>query len=98
MDSNCKIEEELCKVIIIFIIEGDFVSGFIIKVWDVQMQAVFSLCGKLFNCYGLIKKVVYENEEFNFLQYVLNIEDGLDELCYNWVVIVMDVDVDGMYI
>lgn len=82
----------------IFITEGDSASGSITKSRDVNTQAVFSLKGKPLNCYGMTKKVVYENEEFNLLQNALNIEDGLDELRYNNIVIATDADVDGMHI
>jgi topoisomerase-4 subunit B len=82
----------------IFICEGDSASGSITKTRDVNTQAVFSLKGKPLNSFGLGKKVVYENEEFNLLQAALNIEDGLDELRYNNVVIATDADVDGMHI
>lgn len=82
----------------LFITEGDSASGSITKSRDVSTQAVFSLKGKPLNCYGLSKKVVYENEEFNLLQTALNIEDGLDNLRYNNVVIATDADVDGMHI
>ena len=82
----------------IFITEGDSASGSITKARDVSSQAVFSLKGKPLNCYGLTKKIVYENEEFNLLQNALNIEDGLDELRYNRIVISTDADVDGMHI
>ena len=82
----------------VFITEGDSASGSITKSRDVQTQAVFSLKGKPLNCYGLTKKVVYENEEFNLLQHALNIEDGLDNLRYNNIVIATDADVDGMHI
>ena len=82
----------------LFITEGDSASGSITKARDVQTQAVFSLKGKPLNCFGLTKKVVYENEEFNLLQAALNIEDGLDNLRYNNVVIATDADVDGMHI
>lgn len=82
----------------IFITEGDSASGSITKSRDVETQAVFSLRGKPLNCYGLTKKVVYENEEFNLLQHALNIEDGLDGLRYNKVIIATDADVDGMHI
>ncbi len=82
----------------IFITEGDSASGSITKARDVQSQAVFSLRGKPLNCYGLTKKVVYQNEEFNLLQHALNIEDSLDDLRYNRVVIATDADVDGMHI
>lgn len=82
----------------IFITEGDSASGSITKSRDPNLQAVFSLRGKPLNCFGLTKKVVYENEEFNLLQAALNIEDGLDELRYNKVIIATDADVDGMHI
>ena len=82
----------------LFITEGDSASGSITKARDVQTQAVFSLKGKPLNSFGLTKKVVYENEEFNLLQAALNIEDGLDNLRYNNVVIATDADVDGMHI
>lgn len=82
----------------LFITEGDSASGSITKARDVQTQAVFSLRGKPLNCFGLTKKVVYENEEFNLLQHALNIEDGIEELRYNRVVIATDADVDGMHI
>lgn len=82
----------------IFITEGDSASGSITKSRDVNTQAVFSLRGKPLNSYGLTKKVVYENEEFNLLQAALNIEDGLEELRYNNVIIATDADVDGMHI
>jgi topoisomerase-4 subunit B len=82
----------------IFITEGDSASGSITKSRDVNMQAVFSLRGKPLNSYGLTKKIVYENEEFNLLQAALNIEEGIDELRYNKVIISTDADVDGMHI
>jgi topoisomerase-4 subunit B len=82
----------------IFITEGDSASGSITKSRDVETQAVFSLRGKPLNSYGLTKKVVYENEEFNLLQHALNIEDGLDGLRYSRVIIATDADVDGMHI
>lgn len=82
----------------IFITEGDSASGSITKSRDVETQAVFSLRGKPLNCFGLTKKVVYENEEFNLLQHALNIEDGLEGLRYNKVIIATDADVDGMHI
>ncbi len=82
----------------IFITEGDSASGSITKSRNVDAQAVFSLRGKPLNCFGLTKKVVYENEEFNLLQHALNIEDGLDGLRYNNIVIATDADVDGMHI
>lgn len=82
----------------IFITEGDSASGSITKSRNVETQAVFSLRGKPLNCFGLTKKVVYENEEFNLLQHALNIEDGLEGLRYNNIVIATDADVDGMHI
>ncbi len=82
----------------VFITEGDSASGSITKARSVDTQAVFSLRGKPLNSYGLTKKVVYENEEFNLLQHALNIEDGLEGLRYNNVVIATDADVDGMHI
>lgn len=82
----------------LFICEGDSASGSITKTRDVNTQAVFSLKGKPLNCFGLGKKVVYENEEFNLLQAALNIEEGLDDLRYNNIVIATDADVDGMHI
>ena len=87
-------KEESC----IFITEGDSASGSITKSRDVNTQAVFSLKGKPLNCYGLTKKVVYENEEFNLLQSALDIEEGLDNLRYNKVIVATDADVDGMHI
>ncbi len=82
----------------IFITEGDSASGSLTKARDVETQAVFSLRGKPLNCYGLTKKVVYENEEFNLLQHALNIEESIEDLRYNKVVIATDADVDGMHI
>lgn len=82
----------------LFITEGDSASGSITKARNVDTQAVFSLRGKPLNCFGLTKKVVYENEEFNLLQHALNIEDGLEGLRYNNIVIATDADVDGMHI
>lgn len=82
----------------IFITEGDSASGSITKARDVGTQAVFSLKGKPLNTYGLTRKIVYENEEFNLLQAALNIEDGLESLRYNHVIIATDADVDGMHI
>jgi len=82
----------------LFITEGDSASGSITKSRDVQTQAVFSLRGKPLNCFGLTKKIVYENEEFNLLQHALNIEDGMEGLRYNNIVIATDADVDGMHI
>jgi len=97
-DPPKKTDEELRANSTIFITEGDSASGSLTKARDVQTQAVFSLRGKPLNCYGLTKKVVYENEEFNLLQHALNIEDTLDDLRYNRVVISTDADVDGMHI
>src|SRR5688572_3942031 len=82
----------------IFITEGDSASGSITKARNVETQAVFSLRGKPLNCFGLTKKVVYENEEFNLLQHALNIEEGLEGLRYNNIIIATDADVDGMHI
>jgi topoisomerase IV subunit B len=82
----------------IFITEGDSASGSITKSRNVETQAVFSLRGKPLNCFGLTKKVVYENEEFNLLQHALNIEDDYENLRYNNIVIATDADVDGMHI
>jgi topoisomerase-4 subunit B len=87
-------KEESC----IFITEGDSASGSITKSRDVNTQAVFSLRGKPLNSFGLTKKVVYENEEFNLLQAALDIQDGLDNLRYNKVIVATDADVDGMHI
>ena len=95
---DAKKEEEQRFGTTIFITEGDSASGSITVARDVQTQAVFSLRGKPLNCYGLTKKVVYENEEFNLLQHALNIEDDIDEIRYNRVVIATDADVDGMHI
>ena len=82
----------------LFITEGDSASGSITKSRDVNTQAVFSLRGKPLNCFGLTKKVVYENEEFNLIQAALNIEDDMDDLRYNKIVVATDADVDGMHI
>ena len=87
-------QEDSC----IFITEGDSASGSITKSRDVNTQAVFSLRGKPLNCFGMTKKVCYENEEFNLLQAALNIEDGLEGLRYNKVIVATDADVDGMHI
>lgn len=95
-DKEAIIEKQ--KDTTIFITEGDSASGSITKARKVETQAVFSLRGKPLNCFGLTKKVVYENEEFNLLQHALNIEDGLEGLRYNKVVIATDADVDGMHI
>ena len=92
-----KILEKL-KESSIFITEGDSASGSITKARDVETQAVFSLRGKPLNCFGLTKKVVYENEEFNLLQHALNIEESYDDLRYNNIIIATDADVDGMHI
>ena len=93
-DTKGEKKEDSC----IFITEGDSASGSITKSRDVETQAVFSLRGKPLNTYGLTKKVVYENEEFNLLQAALNIEDGIDGLRYNKVIVATDADVDGMHI
>jgi topoisomerase-4 subunit B len=82
----------------LFITEGDSASGSITKSRDVNTQAVFSLKGKPLNCYGLTKKIVYENEEFNLLQAALNIEESIDDLRYEQIIIATDADVDGMHI
>ncbi len=82
----------------LFICEGDSASGSITKTRDVNTQAVFSLKGKPLNCFGLGKKIVYENEEFNLMQAALNIEDGIENLRYNNIIIATDADVDGMHI
>lgn len=99
---DCKIhygdKHELAQETTLFITEGDSASGSITKSRNVMTQAVFSLKGKPLNAFGLTKKVVYENEEFNLLQHALNIEDGLDGLRYNHIVIATDADVDGMHI
>ncbi|MCF8358501.1 MAG: type IIA DNA topoisomerase subunit B [Prolixibacteraceae bacterium] len=93
-NSNNDKKNETC----IFITEGDSASGSITKSRNVNTQAVFSLRGKPLNSYGLTKKVVYENEEFNLLQAALNIEEGLDDLRYNKIIVATDADVDGMHI
>ena len=93
-NSNHKLAQET----MLFITEGDSAGGSITKARNANTQAVFSLRGKPLNCYGLTKKVVYENEEFNLLQHALNIEDSLDDLRYNKVIIATDADVDGMHI
>jgi topoisomerase-4 subunit B len=82
----------------LFITEGDSASGSITKSRNVETQAVFSLRGKPLNSYGLTKKIVYENEEFNLLQHALNIEESIEDLRYNRIVIATDADVDGMHI
>jgi topoisomerase-4 subunit B len=93
-----KANEDLKNNTMLFLTEGDSASGSITKSRDVQTQAVFSLRGKPLNCYGMTKKVVYENEEFNLLQHALNIEDGIENLRYRKIVIATDADVDGMHI
>ena len=93
-DTKGDLRDQSC----IFITEGDSASGSITKTRDVETQAVFALKGKPYNSYGQTKKVVYENEEFNYLQAALNIEDGLEGLRYNKVIIATDADVDGMHI
>ena len=97
-EKSNKVDDEQRQATTIFITEGDSASGSITKARQVKTQAVFSLRGKPLNCFGLTKKVVYENEEFNLLQHALNIEDGLDGLRFNKVVIATDADVDGMHI
>lgn len=95
---DVKGDEEQKNKTMLFITEGDSASGSITKSRDVQTQAVFSLRGKPLNCYGMTKKVVYENEEFNLLQHALNIEDGIENLRFRKIVISTDADVDGMHI
>jgi topoisomerase-4 subunit B len=95
---DAKANEDLKNNTMLFITEGDSASGSITKSRDVQTQAVFSLRGKPLNCFGMTKKVVYENEEFNLLQHALNIEDGIENLRYRKIVIATDADVDGMHI
>jgi topoisomerase IV subunit B len=90
--------EEKLQFTSVFITEGDSASGSLTKARDVETQAVFSLRGKPLNCYGLTKKIVYQNEELNLLQHALNIEDGIEYLRYNRVVVATDADVDGMHI
>jgi topoisomerase-4 subunit B len=90
--NNMRLESTL------FITEGDSASGSLTKSRNVESQAVFSLRGKPLNCFGLSKKIVYENEEFNLLQHALNIEEGMDTLRYNRIVLATDADVDGMHI
>ena len=96
--SDAKIDEEIRLNTSIFITEGDSASGSITKSRNVKNQAVFSLRGKPLNSYGLTKKIVYENEEFNLLQHALNIENSIDDLRYNQIIIATDADVDGMHI
>ncbi|WP_057936525.1 DNA topoisomerase IV subunit B [Algoriphagus resistens] len=93
-----KANEDMKANTMLFLTEGDSASGSITKSRDVQTQAVFSLRGKPLNCFGMTKKVVYENEEFNLLQHALNIEDGIENLRYRKIVIATDADVDGMHI
>ncbi|REG94238.1 DNA topoisomerase IV subunit B [Algoriphagus antarcticus] len=93
-----KANEDVKANTMLFLTEGDSASGSITKSRDVQTQAVFSLRGKPLNCFGMTKKVVYENEEFNLLQHALNIEDGIENLRYRKIVIATDADVDGMHI
>ncbi len=93
-----KANEDAKNNTMLFLTEGDSASGSITKSRDVQTQAVFSLRGKPLNCFGMTKKVVYENEEFNLLQHALNIEDGIESLRYRKIVIATDADVDGMHI
>ena len=96
--NDTKGDPEVRESTSIFITEGDSAAGSITKIRDVRTQAVFALRGKPLNSYGLTKKVVYENDEFNALQAALNIEDSLDDLRYNKVIIATDADVDGMHI
>ena len=97
-DHNKKTPEENRLASTIFITEGDSASGSITKARDVKSQAVFSLRGKPLNCFGMSKKIVYQNEELNLLQHALNIENDMDDLRYNRVVVATDADVDGMHI
>lgn len=97
-DNPKKVSDEDRLATTVFITEGDSASGSITKARDVQRQAVFSLRGKPLNCFGMTRKVVYQNEELNLLQHALDIEDGIDNLRYNNVVIATDADVDGMHI
>ncbi len=96
--NETKVDEDIRSGTTIFITEGDSASGSITKARNVGTQAVFSLRGKPLNCFGMTKKIVYENEELNLLQHALNIEDSIDDLRYNQVVIATDADVDGMHI
>jgi len=98
LNDGRKVDDEIKLASTVFITEGDSASGSITKARDVQTQAVFSLRGKPLNCYGMTKKVVYQNEELNLLQHALDIEDGIENLRYNRVVIATDADVDGMHI
>ena len=96
--NNMKIEDDLRFASTLFITEGDSASGSITKTRNVKTQAVFSLRGKPLNSYGLTKKIVYQNEEFNLLQHALNIEEDISGLRYNKIVVATDADVDGMHI
>jgi len=96
--TDSKLKEDIKNNTMIFITEGDSASGSITKSRQVETQAVFSLRGKPLNCFGLSKKIVYENEELNLLQHALDIEDGIENLRYNKVIISTDADVDGMHI
>ncbi|AMJ65545.1 DNA topoisomerase IV subunit B [Hymenobacter sp. PAMC 26628] len=98
LGENAKDGAEKERLTTLFITEGDSASGSITKSRNVELEAVFSLRGKPLNCYGLKKKIVYENEEFNLLQHALNIEEGIENLRYNRVVVATDADVDGMHI
>jgi topoisomerase IV subunit B len=97
-DTGKKVDDEARLESMIFITEGDSASGSLTKARNVETQAVFSLRGKPLNCFGMTKKVVYQNEELNLLQHALDIEDGIENLRYNRVVISTDADVDGMHI
>ncbi|HRG69117.1 MAG TPA: DNA topoisomerase IV subunit B, partial [Saprospiraceae bacterium] len=96
--TDTKLKSELSEKTTLFITEGDSASGSITKSRNPELQAVFSLRGKPLNCFGMTKKIVYENEELNLLQHALDIEDGIENLRYNKVVISTDADVDGMHI
>lgn len=96
--TDSKMKSEIRDNSTLFITEGDSASGSITKSRNVESQAVFSLRGKPLNCFGMTKKIVYENEELNLLQHALDIEDGIENLRFNKVVIATDADVDGMHI
>lgn len=96
--TDAKMKSEIRDNSTLFITEGDSASGSITKSRNVESQAVFSLRGKPLNCFGMTKKIVYENEELNLLQHALDIEDGIENLRFNKVVIATDADVDGMHI
>ncbi len=96
--SDTKLKPEIAQGTTLFITEGDSASGSITKARNPELQAVFSLRGKPLNCFGMTKKIVYENEELNLLQHALDIEDGIENLRFNKVVIATDADVDGMHI